>query len=56
MDHAKNRTWIQWGLQAVLTVAALQQPLAEALTARLRWCDVQWINEQTLLSEIGSDG
>ena len=24
MDHARNRTWIQWGLQAVLTVAALQ--------------------------------
>ena len=45
---------VQW--QAELTVAALQQPLAEALTARFGWCDVQWINEQTLLSEIGSDG
>ena len=39
-----------------LTVEQLRRPLAKALTARLGWGNPQWINEQTLLREIGADG
>ena len=39
-----------------LTVEQVQRPLARVLTARLGWDNPHWINEQTLLSEIGADG